>query len=423
MPGIDRRTFIAGAAAGAAVAATSRARAADANSQVVLAIMGVNNRGSQLATGLAKQPTARIAYVCDPDERAIKKGIAAATSNGGPAPKGIRDFREVLDDPAVDGLVVAAPNHWHAPATILACAAGKHVYVEKPCSHSAEEGELMIAAARKAKRTVQVGMQRRSGELYKQVIDKVRGGALGEVLYAKSWYMVDRPSIGKGKETPVPEWLDYSLWQGPAPERPYRDNILHYNWHFFWHWGDGELGNNGVHTIDLCRWALGVDYPSRVTIAGGRLRYDDDQQTPDTVTATYQFGKKLLVWEGLSWSHPYFRRSAIGIELRGEAGTLHVDDGGYTLYDRSSKEIEKHKAGRGDAEHLKDFLDAVRDGHRTAADIEDGHKSALLCHLGNIAYRTGSILETDPSNGHIRNNAEAEKFWRREYRPGWKPTV
>jgi predicted dehydrogenase len=423
MPSINRRTFLASAAATAALSAGSRARAADANSTVVLALMGANNRGSQLALGFAQQTGVRIAYVCDPDERAIKKGIDAAASQGAPAPKGIRDFREALDDPAIDGLICAAPNHWHAPATILACSAGKHVYVEKPCSHSAEEGELMIAAARKAKRVVQVGMQRRSGPLYQQVAEKVRSGVLGEVLYAKSWYHVVRPSIGVGKETAPPAWLDYSLWQGPAPERPFRDNTLHYNWHFFWHWGDGEIANNGVHTIDLCRWALGVDFPSRVTVSGARLRFDDDQETPDTLTAAYQCGDKMLVWEGISWSKPYTSDSAIGVELRGAEGTLHVDDGGYTIYDPDRKVLDQHQASRGDAEHLRDFLDAVRDGHRTSADIEEGHKSALFCHLGNIAYRIGASLDVDPANGHIRDNVEAQKYWQRDYRPGWKPAV
>jgi predicted dehydrogenase len=423
MPMVNRRAFLAGAAATAAVAVGSRTRAADANSTVVLALMGANGRGSDLARGFVEQPGVRIAYVCDPDERAIKKGIDAATSKGAPAPKGLRDFREALDDPAVDGLICAAPNHWHAPATILACAAGKHVYVEKPCSHTPEEGELMIAAARDAKRVVQVGTQRRSGSLYHEVMERVRGGAIGEVLYAKSWYYALRPSIGVGKETAPPSWLDYSLWQGPAPERPFRDNMLHYNWHFFWHWGNGELGNNGVHVVDLCRWALGVDYPSRVTVAGGRLRYDDDQETPDTLTATYHCGDKLMVWEDVSWSEHYVNASSIGVELRGAEGSLHVDDEGYTIYDPEGKAIDKGQGGRGDAEHLRDFLDAVRDGHRTNADIEEGHKSALFCHLGNIAYRIGAPLEIDPANGHIRDNAAAQKYWQREYRAGWKPHV
>ena len=416
----NRRTFLAGTAASAMLSAVAKVRAGAASDTIVLALMGANGRGSDLARGFIDQPNVRIAYVCDPDERAIQKGIAAATSKGAPAPKGIRDFREALDDPGIDGLICAAPNHWHGPATVLACDAGKHVYVEKPASHSAGEGELMIAAARRAKRVVQVGMQRRSGSLYKEAVDKVRGGAIGNPLYAKSWYYSPRPSIGRGQQIDPPAWLDYGLWQGPALQTPYRDNVVHYNWHFFWQWGDGELGNNGVHTIDICRWALGVDFPTRVTVAGSRLRYEDDQETPDTTTATFECGDKIIAWENVSWLRNFQTASSIGIEIRGADGTLVLDDDGYTIYDPERKVIEKNNGGRGDAEHLADFLTAIRDGHRTNADIEEGHKSALFCHLGNIAYRTGKSLEVDPSNGHIKGAGDAEALWSPTYRPGWK---
>jgi predicted dehydrogenase len=419
MASLDRRTFMA--AASASMATTYRATAAAANDTVVLALMGANSRGSQLAAGFAEQAGARIAYVCDPDERAIQKGIAAATSKGGPAPKGVRDFREALEDPAVDALICAAPNHWHAPATLLACAAGKHVYVEKPASHSAEEGELMVAAARRANRIVQVGMQRRSGSLYKAAIQKIREGAIGEPLHAKSWYQVTRPPIGRGKEVEPPAWLDYDLWQGPAPETPFRDNMVHYNWHFFWQWGDGELGNNGVHTIDICRWALGIDYPTRVSAAGARLRYDDDQETPDSTTAVFECGDKLITWENISWLRPYQTNSSFGIEIRGTDGTMTLDDGGNTIYDPERKVVENQQGDRGDAEHLRNFLDSIRGAENVNAAIEEGHRSALFCHLGNMAYRTGEPIEVDPMNGHIQHDSAAKKLWALTYRDGWVP--
>jgi predicted dehydrogenase len=396
-------------------------RAAEANSTVVLALMGANSRGSQLAQQFAEQSNARIAYVCDPDERAIGKGIAAATAKGAPAPKGINDFRQALDDPAVDALICAAPNHWHAAATILACAAGKHVYVEKPASQTPEEGELMIAAARSASRVVQVGTQRRSGGLYRDAIDKIRGGVIGTPLHAKSWYRTVRESIGRGNETNPPAWLDYNLWQGPAPEKPFRDNVIHYNWHFFWHWGNGELGNNGVHTVDICRWALGVDFPTRVTCAGSRLRYDDDQQTPDTTTAVYECGDKLITWENVSWTRAPHTDSTIGMEFYGTDGMMVIDDDGFTVCDPLRKVVEKQTGSRGDREHIQDFLTAVVDGHRTNADIEEGHKSALFCHLGNIAYRTGQSIAVDPQSGHVIDNSNAQALWSREYREGWMP--
>ncbi len=422
MTEFSRRSFLTGAtAATVALAAPKRSRAAAANEKVVLAIMGANNRGSQLATTMANLPEAQIAYICDCDENAIKKGIAAATSQGGPAPKGIKDFRHALDDPAVDALVCAAPNHWHATATILACAAGKHVYSEKPASHTPDEGERMIAAARNAKRVVQIGLQRRSNPMYQEVIQKVRNGAIGRVLYARSTYYQNRPSIGHGKETAPPPTLDYNLWQGPVLAEPYRDNVIPYNWHFFWHWGNGELGNNGIHTIDVCRWALGVDYPTHVTVSGTKLRYDDDQETPDTCTVTANFDGRILEWEGISWSPAYEPSSGIYIELRGEGGTIFMDDRGYKILDLKRKLVASEKGKHDDADHLLNFFHSVRGGSRPNCDVEDGHKSTMICHLGNIAFRTGQPLKIDPSNGHIKSNATADKLWACEYRTGWLP--
>jgi predicted dehydrogenase len=423
-PNLNRRTFLAGATAATVALASHRpSRAAAANDAVVLAIMGANNRGSQLATTLVKHTNAKIAYICDCDDNAMQKGIDTVTKLGGPAPKGIKDFRRALDDPAVDALICAAPNHWHAPATILACAAGKHVYSEKPCSHTPDEGERMIAAARGAKRVVQIGLQRRSNPLYRIVIDKVREGAIGRVLYAKSTYYNNRPSIGHGKDTAPPASLDYNLWQGPALARPYHDNVIPYNWHLFWHWGNAELGNNGVHTIDVCRWALGADYPNKVSAIGSKLRYDDDQETPDTSTVIADYGGRTLVWEGISWSPAYKPHSGINIELRGETGALFVDDSGYKIFNLDRKLLEEEKGERGEADHLNNFLGAIRNGTPLNCDVEEGHKSTMICHLGNIAYRTAQTLDIDPSTGHIKHSPAADRLWACEYRKGWLPNT
>ncbi|MFO0789795.1 MAG: Gfo/Idh/MocA family oxidoreductase [Pirellulales bacterium] len=423
MSGLNRRTFLAGATAATLAAATRGvAQSVDANSTVAVAIMGVNNRGSQLATSLVKLPGVRIAYVCDCDERSLPKGIAAATSAGGPRPQAIEDFRQALDDKSVDALFVAAPNHWHAAGTIIGLAAGKHVYCEKPCSHTADEGERMIAAARDAKKVVQVGLQRRSNPHWVEAVERIRSGAIGRLLYANSTYNNNRPSLGRGKEVPPPAALDYDLWQGPVTAQPYRDNIIPYNWHQFWHWGNGELGNNGVHTIDFCRWALGVDFPKRVVASGTKLRYDDDQETPDTYNVFWDFDGRGMSWEAVSWSPAYVENGGIGVSLRGENGTLYIDDSGYKIYDLKRKVVAEQSGHRSEAEHLANFLDAIRNDAKVNCSVEEGHRSTMLCHLGNMAMRTGQTIEVDPTTGHIKDNPAAQALWSCEYRPGWFPT-
>lgn len=417
---MDRRLFLSTAAASAAITSMSDSLAAAGESKPIsIALIGANGRGSDLAGQFLQQPDVRFAYVCDPDDRAIAKGVAAATGAGGAEPKGVKDFRRALEDPAVDAVIVATPNHWHAAATIIALAAGKHVYVEKPCSHTGEEGEAMIRAAHSAGKVVQVGTQRRSGTIYTQMVQRVRGGVIGDALFARSWYLSNRTSIGRGKEAEPPKELDYTLWQGPAPERPYRDNILHYNWHFFWHWGNAEIGNNGVHLIDVCRWALGVDFPSRVTCTGKRMRFDDDQQTPDVTSAWFDCGEKAIAWEAVSWTNPLNPDDAIGIEIRGTKGSLEINDARCVIYDLDRKVIEEFTGTRGDAEHIRNFLDSVHGEGKPAASIEDGHRSAAFCHLGNIAWRTGVAVETDPKTGRPTDAEIAKQHWGCEYRPGW----
>lgn len=419
---INRRRFVTGVAATSMALASQRlVQAANVNSKVVLALMGANDRGSQLAHIFAKHPHVEIAYVCDPDQKAVQKGIEAVTSEGRPAPRGIADFRQALDDGAVDALVCAAPNHWHAAATIAACSAGKHVYVEKPCSHTPEEGEMLIAAVRESERVVQVGMQRRSGTLYHEVKGLLKSGIIGKVLLYKAWYYRNRPSIGRGRESVPPEGLDYSLWQGPAPACPYRDNILHYNWHFFWHWGNGELGNNGVHTLDVCRELAEVDYPKKVTSTGSRIRYDDDQQTPDTIWAGFDCDGCRIVWEAVSWSQPIKPDDAVGIEVRGTEGTMEIRDSGYRAYDMKGNLLQEGKGSRGDREHINNFIECIQNSSQPNADIVEGHKSAMFCHLGNISLRCERTLNIDPTNGHILNDVEASAYWTKEYRPGWSP--
>jgi predicted dehydrogenase len=421
MPGsLTRRTFLAASAAAVAAPRLSAA----AGDKLVVGVMGTGGRGTSLARTFAAQANVEVAYVCDVDEGHAGKAADAVANGSKSRPKVVGDFRRILDDKAVDVFVCAACNHWHAPSGILACLAGKHAYVEKPCSHNPREGELLVAAARKADRRVQMGNQRRSYPRVMEAIQALRDGVIGRVYFAQSWYTNNRPSIGLGVAKDPPTGLDYELWQGPAPRKPFKSNYLHYNWHWFWNWGNGELGNNGVHTIDLCRWGLGVDYPTRVTSAGGRYRYKDDQETPDTHVVSYDFpGGRTITWEGFSCNQIPAGPKPIAL-FQGETGSLALADGGYTVYDPKGKEVKKvaDKSG-GDAVHIANFLAAVRGTEKVNSEIEEGHKSTLLCHLGNIAHRTGRALKTDPKNGRIEGDADAMKLWGREYQPGWEPVV
>lgn len=431
----DRRLFLKGSVAIAAaslaagpqaLAASPRPQAAprrqDEGKPIRVGIMGVNGRGSALADGFMAAADAEVAYLCDVDSRALERVTKRVLEGQGKAPQTTNDVRRMLDDPQLDALIVAAPNHWHAPATIMGCDAGKHVYVEKPCSHTAEEGEWAVAAARQHDRVVQMGSQRRSWPAIRQAISKLHEGVIGEVHYARTWYNNRRGPVGAGKVVPVPQWLDWELWQGPAPRLDYRDNVVHYQWHWNWHWGNGELGNNGVHAIDVARWGLDVIYPQRVTAGGGKYRHQDDQQTPDTMMVTFDFPEqKTITWEGLSWSPLGPHDSGFGISFHGTEGSLIVHDPGYTILDIRGKEVETHTDRGGDADHLEDFLTAIRDGRRPNADIQEAHRSTLLCHLGNIAYRTSSTLQTRPEDGHILDNQPAAALWGREYADGWRP--
>jgi predicted dehydrogenase len=247
-------------------------------------------------------------------------------------------------------------------------------------------------------------------------------GTIGRVYLAQSWYQNNRPTIGRGKEAAVPKGLDYDLWQGPAPRRPFHSNYLHYNWHWFWHWGNGELGNNGIHMIDLCRWALAVDYPVRVTSSGGRYRFDDDQETPDTHVVSYEFeGRKQITWEGLSCSRqpnrPYHTL------FHGEQGRMALSDNSYTIYDPAGKQTRQEKVDVPESAHFANLLASIRNGTRLNSEIEEGHKSTLLCHLGNIAHRTGRALRCSSRDGTIQQDKDAMAMWTREYQKGFEPRV
>jgi len=408
------------------------------NEKITAAVMGVNSRGLSVGTNFASQKECEMMYVCDVDSRALDKCVNAIEKAQQKKPKAEGDFRKALEDKNLDLLIVTAPDHWHAPAAMLAVAAGKHVYLEKPCSHNPNEGEMLVKAATKHNKLLQMGNQRRSWPNVIAAIKELHAGVIGRPYYAKTWYTNNRESIGVGKATEVPSWLNYDLWQGPAPRRAYKDNLIHYNWHWFWNWGTGEALNNGTHMVDLARWGLGVDYPTRVTSAGGRYRYQDDWETPDTQVIDLEFANNTLIsWEGRSCNGKSIEGSPVGVIFYGETGSLLIESGNaYKIFDLKSKLVKEVKnditanaldrTGPGmelDALHIQNFFSAIKKGTKLNSDILSGHQSTLLVQLGNISQRTGRALKVDPSNGRILNDKEAMKLWSREYEKGWEPKV
>jgi predicted dehydrogenase len=404
--------------------------------KVVVCVMGLNGRGTVLAKTFAKTPNAEVAAVCDVDSTVLAKAAASVSTAQGNTVRQLGDFRRALDDKSVDALVIAAPDHWHAPAAILAMSAGKHVYLEKPCGHNPREGELLVEAQRKTRRVVQMGTQQRSAPRSIEIMQAIKQGAIGQPYLARAWYANTRGTIGRGKPAPVPGNLDYELWQGPAPRTPYQDNVIHYNWHWFRRWGTGEICNNGTHEIDVARWMLGVDAPTRVSSVGGRYHFQDDWQFPDTQEATFEFdGGKKIIWQGQSCNGLETFGRGRGTAILGTTGSVVMDRDGYVVYDLKNTVVKQNLAAKGGdglnisgddemtALHIANFVDAIRTGAQLHQPIEEGAKSVLLCHLGNIAQFTGRALKIDPATGHIVGDDDAMKFWQREYAPGWAPSV
>ena len=320
------------------------ARKIGTNDKITAAVIGTNGRGLAHIDCLTSLPGVEVIYICDVDDRAIAKGIKETAKKQAKEPKGLKDFRKALVDPTLDVVTIATPDHWHTPMAIMAMAAGKHVYLEKPCSQNPYEGELLLQAVDKYQRIVQMGAQRRSSAAMRQIIPEIHNGLIGKTYFGKGWYVNHRASIGHGKPAPVPEWLDYELWQGPAPRRDYIDNLIHYNWHWRWLYGTGEALNNGTHEMDVCRWALDVNWPTRVSSNGGRYAFQDDWETPDTQTISWDFPEgKTMSWEGRSCNdYPVEGRSR-GTLIYGTEGTALLDGDDYIIYDKNK---ENHQAGQ-----------------------------------------------------------------------------
>ncbi len=398
-----------------------------------VAVIGPGGMGSAHTQLLASNPAVQVAYVCDVDEQRAARAADVVTKGSGKAPQVVKDMRQILDDKEVKAVWIATPDHWHAPAAILAANAGKHVYVEKPCSHNLREGRLMIEAARKNKVVMQVGTQTRSSAHAIQAMEKLKSGVIGEILVAKAWNSQRRSSIGKQKPSEPPKHLDYDLWVGPTPFVPYQSNFLHGIWRWWYQFGCGDIGNDGVHDIDIARWGLGVDtHPNRIAALGGKSFFDDDQQWPDTQYIVYEYAAatkaglpKQLIFEQRIWS-PYVQEGyENGDAYYGTGGMLIFGKiGSYKLFGPKNKLIEESSGGGPDlAAHHANFLECIKTGARPNADIEINHLSTALCHLGNIATRVGRTLEFDPVQERMVGDSEADRMLSRDYRDHWATPI
>lgn len=438
---MNRRTFIRNgslATAGITILNFPIFGKAAPSNKVIVAVMGVNSRGAYLAECFSKLPNVEVAYICDVEDGAIANGMKPF-ANASRKPIVVKDIRELVKKTDFDALIIAAPDHWHTPAAILGVTHNKHVYVEKPCGHNPAEGELLAQAMVKHGKLIQMGNQRRSMPNLIEAVRLVKEEKIiGNAYMGKAWYANNRKTIGTGKKIPVPGTLDFELWQGPAPRRDYKDNLVHYNWHWFWNWGTGEACNNGTHEIDCCRWFLGVDYPTKVSSSGGRFAFKDDWETPDTQVAGFEFGADHAIsWEGRSCNIFPVEGAGRGFIIYGDKGTLvNYGNDDYKILDYGNKLVKEVKSdakndasnpvsasGNLDFYHFDNFVKSVRGDSKLTSPVTESNKSVLLCHLANIAQRTGRTLHCDGKNGHVLNDKEAMKLWGRTYEKGWEPKI
>ena len=406
-----------------------------ANDRINCAVVGVRSRGKAHAAAINSQNNSKIIFNCDVDDIILEDHNKWCKKNIGYVPKIEKDFRKLIENKNLDAVFIATPEHWHAHMTIMASQAGKHVYIEKPCSHNLYENELLVVAQKKYGTKIQMGNQQRSAITSMLAIDEIRNGIIGDVYKGEAYYSNNRGSIGIGKIVPVPKFLDWDLWQGPAPRVPYKDNIHPYNWHWFRNWGTGEVHNNGTHEIDICRWALGVDYPESVTSFGGKYSYQDDWEFVDNQQVTFKYkDDKFITWTGHSRGLIQPKQPGRGVTIYGSKGSIQLDRNFYKLYDLGgnlikyekegavSKTIDSRGQGGLDENHIGNLFDSIRYNKSLNAEIKDASISTHLCHLANVAQDSGETLHIDTETGKILNNI-ADNYWKREYAPGWEPKV
>ncbi|MCZ2075379.1 MAG: Gfo/Idh/MocA family oxidoreductase [Bryobacteraceae bacterium] len=430
---MNRRYFLLGAAVAPPLARASTL--ASPNDTVRVACVGFHGQGRAHLRAYPKLQNVEIAAVCDIDQSVLEKGAKQVEDATKKRPTTFTDLRKLLEDKSIDAISIATPNHLHALQTIWGCQAGKDVYVEKPCTHNIFEARQIVAAARKYNRMVQHGTGARSSSSVREAAQKLREGVIGDLYMARGLCFKWRDTIGRAPVEPVPAGVDYDLWLGPAPKREFTRNRFHYNFHWFWDYGNGDFGNQGAHQIDVARWLLGVKYPTRVSAMGGHFMFDDDQETPNTMVATFEFNhmskKKMLVFEVRHWISNHeagigeprpgvtdpASPNTIGDIIYGSKGYL-VIGGGYKTFLGKEQEPGPASSGRGGGDNFANFIGAVR-SRKTSdlnAEIEEGATSTVLIHLANISYRLGRTLEFDPTIMACRNDAEANRMMSRQYR-------
>jgi predicted dehydrogenase len=435
-----RRKFLKDLAVGATAAvvpwdAKSYARILGANERVQFGIIGLHGRAYAHMESIRTMKHADVFSVCDVDRLELDKFAAATQSTLGHAPAKEHDFRKLLEAREVDAITIATPEHWHTHMAVAGLQAGKHVYVEKPCSHNPYEGEMLVQAQKKYGLLVQMGNQQRSSPHTIAIMQKIHDGIIGRPYYGRAWYRNTRKSIGVGKEVPVPGHLDWDLWQGPAPRRVYKDNIHPYNWHWFWHWGTGETLNNGTHEVDLCRWAMGLGYPTGVTASGGRYHFKDDWEFYDTLTTSYTYDDAMITWEGVSCQGKLSEGRDRGAMIHGTTGSVAIDRGGYQVFSLDNRMIDEFKTDlksstadlrSADAMtdlHMQNLVNAIRDGEALHSPIHEGNVSVTMLQLSNIAWKLDRNLHLDPATGHPVGDPQASALCRREYEKGWELAI
>ncbi len=439
---ITRREFIDAIAVGTAslaigTTAKSYAQILGSNDRLNFAVIGLNGRAyAHLSALKANKAKARISHVCDVESNILKRFADSATQEMGEAPVTDKDFRHVLALKEIDAITIATPDHWHAPMAIAGVQAGKHVYVEKPCSHNPAEGVMLIEAQKKTGKLVQMGSQQRSSPHTIEIVDKIHNGLIGRAYFAKTWYSNVRKSIGYGKVVPVPATLDWDLFQGPAPRQDYKDNVQPYNWHWFKTWGTGESLNNGTHEIDVARWALGVEYPHSVTSTAGRFQFKDDWQFYDTMMTSFDYDDAMISWEGKCCNGMKYYGRDRGVAVMGTTGSVIVDRDGYEIYDLKGKKTSEYKADKAATSstdligrdsmtdlHFANFIAGIQTGAKLHQPVAQGNVAVTMLQLSNVAWEVNRELRLDTTDGKVLDDPTAMKYWGREYEKGWAPHV